>query len=314
MDTSPKSIPTQLADRPQRGNNVFNGLAHFIKGGIFVWYGFLTLGRWMGCFADLGWAWNVKPGRSEIGSWKASLPTAEFTESFVIWLYGTTNVFLEHLAAWGDAWTAQDLEHVSISIMFFGGGLCGMLVESQCVRDWLNTSIALLPAQNNLPSEDAQLLRTPPRSYSCSMNPVPALIIFLLGVTMSSHHQESMVSTTVHKQWGTLLVGFALARAVTYLLLFLSPPASIFPARPPSEIIAAFCLISGGLIFMASTKDVIHIMEDHNLMAIFIFTVCMGLTAFLMAYEILVLAIKAWATRRESTSPKGLPAAMRYGT
>lgn len=189
-----------------------------------------------------------------------------------------------------------------------------MLVESQCVRDWLNTSIALLPAQNNLPSEDAQLLRTPPRSYSCSMNPVPALIIFLLGVTMSSHHQESMVSTTVHKQWGTLLVGFALARAVTYLLLFLSPPASIFPARPPSEIIAAFCLISGGLIFMASTKDVIHIMEDHNLMAIFIFTVCMGLTAFLMAYEILVLAIKAWATRRESTSPKGLPAAMRYGT
>jgi hypothetical protein len=27
------------------------------------------------------------------------------------------------LAAWGDAWTAQDLEHVSISVMFFGGGL-----------------------------------------------------------------------------------------------------------------------------------------------------------------------------------------------
>jgi Protein of unknown function (Ytp1) len=80
----------------------------------------------MGCFADLGWAWNVKPSRSEVGSWKASLPTAEFTESFLIWLYGTTNVFLEHLAAWGDAWTAQDLEHVSISIMFFGGGLVSL--------------------------------------------------------------------------------------------------------------------------------------------------------------------------------------------
>ena len=77
----------------------------------------------MGCFAELGWAWNIKPSKSEIGSWKASLPTAEFTESFVIWLYGATNVFLEHLAAWGGAWTAQDLEHVSISIMFFGGGL-----------------------------------------------------------------------------------------------------------------------------------------------------------------------------------------------
>ncbi len=77
----------------------------------------------MGCFAELGWAWNIKPSKSEIGSWKASLPTAEFTESSVIWLYGTTNVFLEHLAAWGGAWTAQDLEHVSISLMFFGGGL-----------------------------------------------------------------------------------------------------------------------------------------------------------------------------------------------
>jgi Protein of unknown function (Ytp1) len=114
------------ADEWQRGNNVFNGLAHFIKGGIFFWYGLLVLGRWMGCFADLGWAWNVKPSRSEVGSWKASLPTAEFTESFLIWLYGTTNVFLEHLAAWGDAWTAQDLEHVSISIMFFGGGLVSL--------------------------------------------------------------------------------------------------------------------------------------------------------------------------------------------
>ena len=32
-------------------------------------------------------------------------------------------MFLEHLAGWGDAWTASDLEHVSISILFFGGGL-----------------------------------------------------------------------------------------------------------------------------------------------------------------------------------------------
>lgn len=77
----------------------------------------------MGCFADMGWSWNVKPVRSEVGQWKARMPSAEFVESFVIWLYGSTNVFLEHLAAWGGAWTAQDLEHVSISIMFFGGGL-----------------------------------------------------------------------------------------------------------------------------------------------------------------------------------------------
>ncbi len=106
-----------------RGGAVFNVLAHTVKGGIFLLYGFLTLGRWLGAFADVGWAWNVKPPKEVVGRRRAAIPSAEFTESFVIWLYGCTNVFLEHLAAWGDAWTAQDLEHVSISVMFFGGGL-----------------------------------------------------------------------------------------------------------------------------------------------------------------------------------------------
>lgn len=63
---------------------------------------------------------------------------------------------------------------------------------------------------------------------------------------------------------------------------------------------------------MASTKDVIHIMADHNLVAMFIFTLCMGFTASPMAYEIVVLAVKGWAKRRESSAPKNLPAAMRY--
>lgn len=77
----------------------------------------------MGCFADFGWAWNLKPSRAVVNSWQSRIATGEFTESFVIFLYGASNVFLEHLAAWGDAWTAQDLEHVSIAVLFFGGGL-----------------------------------------------------------------------------------------------------------------------------------------------------------------------------------------------
>jgi hypothetical protein len=106
-----------------QGIGIFNVLAHYVKGGIFFVYGFLTLGRWMGAFSDFGWAWNVKPPAEVVGRRRAALPSAEFTESFVIWLYGVSNVFLEHLAAWGDAWTPQDLEHVSISVLFFGGGL-----------------------------------------------------------------------------------------------------------------------------------------------------------------------------------------------
>lgn len=106
-----------------RNREIFNGLAHFIKGGIFFWYGILTLGRFVGCWADLGWAWNKKPSASIVGNWKAMVPSGEFVESLVIFLYGITNVFLEHLSNWGGAWSATDLEHVSISVMFFGGGL-----------------------------------------------------------------------------------------------------------------------------------------------------------------------------------------------
>ncbi|KIX00969.1 uncharacterized protein Z518_10035 [Rhinocladiella mackenziei CBS 650.93] len=282
-----------------RGNDIFNGLAHFIKGGIFFWYGLLTLGRWMGCFADLGWAWNVKPTRSEVGQWKAAVPSAEFVESLVIFLYGCSNVFLEHLAAWGGKWTAQDLEHVSISIMFFGGGLCGMLVESKIVRRCLNTVVDHMPSRTEIHPSEALELRAPPKQYRTSLNPMPALIILLLGVMMSSHHQDSMVSTMIHKQWGSLLVGFSVARFVTYVINYISPPSSIYPSRPPTELVSSFCLISGGLIFMASTRDIVRHIENADLMAMFVFTVMMGFTAFVMSCEVIVLCLKGWAYRKE---------------
>ncbi|KAL9110131.1 MAG: hypothetical protein Q9227_005325 [Pyrenula ochraceoflavens] len=281
-----------------RGDAVLNGLAHFIKGGIFFWYGLLVLGRWMGSFADLGWAWNIKPSHTHLDQWQSCMPTSEFVESFLIFLYGSTNVFLEHLAAWGDRWTAQDLEHVSISIMFFGGGLCGMLIESKKIRGLLNTSIQTISDQRATKLEDARDVEAP-RSYTFSMNPLPALIVFLTGLMMSSHHQDLMVSTMVHKQWGMLLVGASFARLATYIIFYLSPPTSVYPSRPPSELICAFCLISGGLIFMASNKDIVAAMAHNDLNAMFVFTVTMGFTSFLMAWEIIVLAIKGWASRYE---------------
>lgn len=278
-----------------RGHEIFNGLAHFIKGGIFFWYGLLTLGRWMGCWADLGWAWNVKPSTPIVSKWKAKVPSGEFTESSVIFTYGITNVFLEHLAGWGQEWSATDLEHVSISIMFLGGGLCGMLFESKRIKSWLNETILQAPARG---STDANWRL--PDTQGVSLNPMPALVILLLGMMMGSHHQDSMVSTMVHKQWGNLLVGFALARGATYLLLYLKPPTSYLPARPPTEIISSFCLVAGGLIFMLSTRTVVQSIEYYQLDAMFTFTVGMGFTAFIMACAILSIALKAWAVKRES--------------
>ncbi|KAG4439549.1 hypothetical protein IFR05_004948 [Cadophora sp. M221] len=274
------------------GSGIFSGMAHFVKGGVFFWYGILTLGRWAGCFSEIGWAWNVNPSRS-------NEPSAELVESFLIFFYGATNVFLEHLAAWGGKWTAQDLEHVSLTLMFFGGGLCGMVIESKKVRDLLNTtkqsSLSHLPYHAGEPEAIEE-----PKSYRFSMNPLPALVVLLLGIMMSSHHQESMVSTMIHAQWGTLLMGAAFARGATYILYYLSPPTSILPGRPPTELITAFCLMAGGMIFMTSARDTVMAMENNGLDAMFIFTVSMGVITFLMAWTIMVIAIKGWAVRKEN--------------
>jgi hypothetical protein len=46
-------------DENQHEKHIFNSLAHFVKGSVFFWLGIITLLRWVGCFADLGWAWNL---------------------------------------------------------------------------------------------------------------------------------------------------------------------------------------------------------------------------------------------------------------
>lgn len=128
-----------------------------------------------------------------------------------------------------------------------------MLVESTRVRDLLNTPVIDIRSDYagspNL--EEAEELHAP-KAYEFSLNPIPALVILLLGIMMSSHTQSNMISSMVHKQWGNLLLGASFARFLTYVLMFLKPPRSTLPSRPPTELLASFGLISGGIIFMAS--------------------------------------------------------------
>ena len=297
-----------------RERAIYSGLAHFTKGGIFFWYGLLTLGRWMGAFSEFGWAWNIRPSYPIVSRWKTRVPSAEFTESFVIWLYGATNVFMEHLNKWGKAWSHQDFEHVSITLLFFGGGLLGMMIESSRIKELLNTNVEMqrseeegevhgaesrFHASGEVAAEERDPLSTQPSAHQTSLNPMPGLVIMLLGIMMSSHHQDSMVSTMMHSQWGSLFAVFAMARAVTYISLYIKPPTSNFPARPPSELVAAFCLTAGGLMFMFSARDTVEAIEANGLDAMAIFTVTMGFTGVLLAWEVVVFAIKGWAIRRE---------------
>jgi uncharacterized protein Ytp1 len=126
---------------------------------------------------------------------------------------------------------------------------CGMLLESRRVKEWLNKTVI------RSSSHSPDLAWRVPDTQTISLNPMPALIILLLGTMMGSHHQAKMISSMVHKQWGMLLAAGALARVATYILLYVKPPISYLPSRPPSEVVAAFCLISGGLIFMLSVSS-----------------------------------------------------------
>jgi hypothetical protein len=163
------------------------------------------------------------------------------------------------------------------------------------MRDLLNNAVVSSHAHSNAHEESWQQ----PRQYRVSMNPMPALIIMLLGKMMSSHHQDSMLSTMIHGQWGGMFMGFALARGLTYITLYISPPTSFLPSRPPTEIITSFCLIAGGITFVISNKDTVAVLEGYNLDAMFTFTVTMGLTAILMAWTTVLIATKGWAARKE---------------
>lgn len=270
MGLTPSGLSIPLTPR-QKGHEIYSGLAHWIKGGVFFWFGILALGRWTGAFGDLGWAWNARPRGAP---WR---PTSEFVESATIFVYGITNIFLEHLGSTDGAWSPKDLEHASIAALFIGGGMLGMLIDSNRIRTLLNTTVQEIAeevematfecsgnasgdAQRNLPSHAdpessaPESALSPPDSYAFSLNPIPALVVLLVGKMMSSHAQADMTDAMVHRQWGDLLFAAALARMATYVLVYLKPPRSALPSRPPTELLAAFCLISGGLIFMESVS------------------------------------------------------------
>lgn len=88
---------------------LFSNIFIFIEGSIFWCYGLMTFGRFLGSFADIGWAWNRLPSEDHY--------TAEFVESFVIFLYGATNTWMERFDAKpGDPFTTKQIQHISIAV------------------------------------------------------------------------------------------------------------------------------------------------------------------------------------------------------
>lgn len=282
------------------GSRVFNLLAHWIKGGVFFSLGLVSLARYCGFGATRGWAWNKTiTFKNQVGNtnsfWFRWMPrggiTMEAIESFLIFFYGTTNVFLEHLANPGGAWAAKDLQHVSIAFMFIGCGLCGLLAEIK-LSDWRFNHVL---KHTNIQSE---AIHSGNPGYS--PNPFPAFTIFWTGILMSQHAQASATSTTVHVQWGNLLSYGSFFRIFTFILLMLVPNKNLNPSRPFTELITAFCLLCGGLVFMESTDQVIEAMEYRGFTPMFTFNLSVGFITLLMAWEMVLFMWKDWLKERKN--------------
>ncbi|KAH9482823.1 putative membrane protein C3B8.06 [Psilocybe cubensis] len=273
--------------------NYLNGcLAHLIKGGIFWCYGLLTFARFLGSFADRGWAWN----RSLSGD----SCTAEFVESFVIFLYGATNTWMERFGAQpGDPFTTKQIQHISIAVMFCFAGLVGMGIESKRIRKWLASSAFSLSSLSDAPQEAV----VEPLSYIGSYNPFPALVIGVTGAAMAAHAQTYLFQVQIHSLWGNLLVAFSVLRCLTYFFLWLGPPKSVLPSRPPTEALGSFFLACGGLVFMFSTEEVtIAAMRRGRDDVMMFLNVAVALTCLAFCWTLFVVGFKGWIKSRTQPS------------
>ncbi|KAH7924051.1 hypothetical protein BV22DRAFT_1035642 [Leucogyrophana mollusca] len=269
-----------------RGGYVNGCLAHLIKGGIFWCYGLVTFARFLGSFSELGWAWNISPTGDHV--------SAEFVESLVIFLYGITNTWMERFGAQpGDPYTTKQVQHISIAVMFWFAGLVGMGIESKRIRRWLAVSAAAASGSGS----DEHV--TEPPSYRGSFNPFPALVIGVTGAAMSAHAQTYLFQVQIHQLWGWLLLGFSVLRCLTYFFVWLGPPRSILPSRPPTEALGSFFLACGGLMFIFSTEEVTvaAMRKGRDDMMMFL-NLAVAITCFAFCWTLCVVAFKGWLKSR----------------
>lgn len=319
--TVARSMPVLSFAAAYTGISVYTGscrgpygnvcLAHGIKGGIFFWYGLLSFARYLGAYADIGWAWNKRPETTKRdGKGKSSPLSAEFVECLVIFIYGATNTWMERFGAEkGDPYTVKQVQHISIAVMFWFAGLMGMLLESRKIRDLISLPVLLSHSSSQRRSrsrgssndELAEAQTTLPPSYSFSFNPFPALVIGVTGLAMAAHHQDYVYEVEIHMLWGNLLAGFSALRILSYFLLWLRPPtSSALPSRPPTEALASFSLAAGGFVFMLSSEEVSYAaMRNGFGDFMMILNVTVAVVCLVFCGIAALMIIKAAAVKRE---------------
>lgn len=171
-----------------------------------------------------------------------------------------------------------------------------MGMESKTVRRWLSAPATAVAAANSRNTSEV----TPPPSYSGSFNPFPALVIGVTGAAMSAHAQVYLFQVQIHALWGGLLSAFAVMRCLTYFFLWLGPPSSILPSRPPTEALASFFLACGGLMFQFSTEELTlaAMRRGHDDQMMFL-NVAVAFTCLAFCWTLGIVTFKGWLKARQ---------------
>ncbi|KAJ1916897.1 hypothetical protein IWQ60_007945 [Tieghemiomyces parasiticus] len=228
-------------------------LAHFIMGSSFVWYGV-----WLLFCLTLAGPWLRSKGRSP-----------EFYDSAMILVWGIVNTFTEH--RWDEAWNHKDLQHTAMGILWWAGGLVGV------VMTW----------------------RLPATSRSM----VPSLVILFTGIAMGSHQQHTEFSTKFHAYFGGALCIAALTRIIELFLLSSSPAAAAIddepirygrgPLKPrhPFQYVPTFFLVLSGTLFMSAQEESIQNLLDMGVdpASYGLLIVSVAFILFLVAYSLMIM-------------------------
>ncbi|KAI1296387.1 hypothetical protein EDD11_007353 [Mortierella claussenii] len=132
-------------------------ISHIVMGGSFWWYGGIYIAYLVGSF----------PG----------VTRPEWYESVVMTVWGVINFSILH--QWGTRWSHADLQHTSLGLLWVGGGILSLLLESKY---------------------------NPLAQFIIRKNPIPAMLIILTGYAMGQHAQYYMFATVVHTFFGYALM------------------------------------------------------------------------------------------------------------
>jgi len=163
-----------------------------------------------------------------------------------------------------------------------------MALESKRIRKWL-AALAVNTSETV----------TEPATYSSSFNPFPALVIGVTGAVMAAHFQTYLFQVQIHALWGNLLLASSVLRCLTYFFLWVAPPQSTLPSRPPTEALGSFFLACGGVSFIFSTEEVTIAAMRRGRDDIMLFAVAaVAITCVAFCWTISVVAFQGWLKTR----------------